>query len=473
MSDLRTPSLLRRLLIGCLAATAIIALPASAAAKPNPAKTEKVISLKGYPAPGTPDEYNVVKVLKDGDPKADNVLVLVPGTSGGAAYFRPLAKSIVKANPDYQVWSVERRENLLEDHSELDAAIAGNSTSQKLFDYYLGWLGNPNADPNHFKPVPDSSVPFAREWGMQVAVGDLRQVIRKARKEGHSVVLGGHSLGGSIITAYASWDFNGKPGAKGLDGLVYIDGGSLGGSPPTADAAATSLANLQTSSPFLDLLGVGLPWAAGIFNATGSTAALQWPDEASVAQSFPLLPANLKPPVPATNRAQYGYGLDADTNPPGLALVRVHVGQLAASGDPRGWQDGELGSIDRVADAFSGIEGMDGTAWYHPRRLSIDAAGVNNGIDNPAQPVFGERAIHGDEVDVPIYAFETSLGWANGQSRVIAAARQLAAQSGVKPKDTRYVSKPQLYAHIDPLTAAPDKNAFLKNLNQFLKKQVG
>jgi len=43
------------------------------------------------------------------------VLVLVPGTSAGAAYFEPLAKTIVRHSKGWQVWSVERRENLLED----------------------------------------------------------------------------------------------------------------------------------------------------------------------------------------------------------------------------------------------------------------------------------------------------------------------------------------------------------------------
>ena len=116
---------------------------------------------------------------------------------------------------------------------------------------------------------------------------------------------------------------------------------------------------------------------------------------------------------------------------------------------------------------------MDGTEWYFPKRLSIDSGAVNNGIENPAQAVLGDKATHGDDIDVPIYAFETSLGYANGTSRVIEAAKQLAKQSGVKKKDLRLVSKPNTYAHIDPLTATPKKNAFLKNLVKFLKKQVG
>ena len=42
--------------------------------------------------------------------------------------------------PGWQVWAVERRENLLEDHSMLDRAKHGDLTGQQLFDYYLGWL---------------------------------------------------------------------------------------------------------------------------------------------------------------------------------------------------------------------------------------------------------------------------------------------------------------------------------------------
>ena len=61
---------------------------------------------------------------------------------------------------------------------------------------------------------------------MKVAVEDLRRVITAAEDLGGKVVLGGHSLGGSVVTAYATWDFGGKPGADGLAGLVYIDGGS-------------------------------------------------------------------------------------------------------------------------------------------------------------------------------------------------------------------------------------------------------
>jgi pimeloyl-ACP methyl ester carboxylesterase len=449
----------RSLLVAMLAALAV--------AGPASAEPPRVTTMDGFAAPDTPADLNKVIVVRQGDPQADHILVLVPGTLAGAAYFAPLAKAIVHALGDWQVWSVERRENLLEDHSVLDRYLAGQATAQQALDYYLGWLANPLIT-DHFQPVPDSSVPFAREWGMNVAVEDLRRVVKAAGRHGRTVVLGGHSLGGSITTAYATWDFNGKPGAKGLSGLVFIDGGSLGGAPPTPEDAQASLDSLQSSSPWLDVVGLGLPWTAGVFNALGSSAAMIEPTAPSIASSFPLLPASLKPPVPVTNRAQYGYAVDTETGPSNLALVQMHIGHLAASGDPRDWEDGELGTVARAARVFAGFTGMDGTAWYHPRRLTIDAGAINNGVDNPAEAVFGDHAIHGDRATMPIYAFQTSLGYANGQNRVISAARQLAKQSHVPRREVELISKPQTYAHIDPLEATPSKNAFFKHLIPFL-----
>jgi hypothetical protein len=454
---------IRRSLLVAIAGLAIVA----ASSGPAGAEPLRVTTMDGFAAPGTPADLNKVIVVKQGDRSADHVLVLVPGTSAGGPYFAPLAKAIVHALPDWQVWSVERRENLLEDHSVADRYLAGQATAQQGLDYYLGWLANP-AITDHYRPVPDSSVPFARDWGMNVAVHDLRQVVRAAGRHGRTVVLGGHSLGGSITTAYATWDFNGRPGAKGLSGLVYIDGGSLGGTPPTPEEAQASLASLQSSSPWLDLVGFGLPWTAGVFNVLGSSAAMIEPTAPSIAVSFPLLPASLRPPVPVTNRAQYGYAVDTETGPANLALVQMHIGHLAATGDPRDWEDGELGTVGRAARVFAGFTGMDGTAWYHPMRLSIDARAINNGVDNPAQAVFGDRAIHGDRANMPIYAFQTSLGYANGQNRVIAAARQLAKQSHVPRREVELVSKPQTYAHIDPIAATPSKNAFFTRLIPFL-----
>ena len=100
--------------------------------------------IQGFDDPATPDVLDKVGVLKEGSPSARKILILVPGTSASAAYFQPLAQDIVSKTKDWQVWSVERRENVFEDHSMADRVKRGEATAQQLFDYYLGWLTNPS-----------------------------------------------------------------------------------------------------------------------------------------------------------------------------------------------------------------------------------------------------------------------------------------------------------------------------------------
>jgi hypothetical protein len=448
-------------LVLALAALAVLAGAGSAGA------TTKFQRIAGYDDSATPDHLDRVGILKVGPKRAPNVLVLNPGTSASAAYFRPLASTIVKQSDGWQVWAVERRENQLEDHSVVDQAKAGEASPSELFDYYLRYLSDPSIT-EHYQPVADEEVPFARGWGMRVTVEDLHRVIKRARQLGGEVVVGGHSLGGSITTAYATWDFDGSPGAKGLAGLVFIDGGS---SPAaiSAEEANERLAGLQAGSPWLTFGGIPAP-LAGLFNVVGSTGTLLEPDAPSMLQSWPLLPANLKPPVPATAIASYGYALDTETSPPALAAAQAHLGRLAASGDPRGWdRAGELTPVLRYARIFSGsgLPGLDGTAWYHPLRLSIDSGAVGAGNANPAQEVLDVDAVHGDDLGrrTRLLAFGASLGG----TRVLDAARLLAAQSGIPERHLTLVDRASTYAHNDPNSAHPE-NDFVDKLLPFLRR---
>ncbi len=447
--------------VTAIVALAVLAPPAISAV---PVRFQRI---QGFDAKATPARYDKVGVLEVGPRNAPNILILNPGTSASAAYFAPLAKTIVRKAKGWQVWAVERRENLLEDHSVLNRAKRGKATGRQLFDYYLGYLTDPSITP-HFEFVQDEDVAFARRWGMRVEIGDLRRVVRAARRRGERVAMGGHSLGGSITTAYATWDFGGKPGARGLSGLVYIDGGS-GPTPLTADQARQSLQRLQGGSPWLAFGGIQAPFA-GIFNATGSTGVLIDPNAPSLGQAFPLLPANLKPPVRVTNVGQYGYALDSETSPPALGAAQAHLGRLAASGTPRGWdRAGEITPIRRYARMFSGwgLKSLDGTAWYHPLRLTIDSGAVAAGNANPAQDVLGVRATHGDDLPkrMRIYAFGASLGG----ERVLDAARNLARQSGIPKRRLTLVDRSRSYSHNDPNSASP-KNAFVEKLVPFLDK---
>ena len=446
----------------------LVAALMAAAAVPAMAASPRFERIAGVGSPGTPAKYDKVGVLEFGSRSAPNVLILNPGTSASAAYFAPLARTVVSKAKGWQVWAVERRENLLEDHSVLNRLKSGKATPKKLFDYYLNFTTDSSIK-DHFQFIPDSDVPFARKWGMKTEIGDLRRVVQLAgKRHARRIVVGGHSLGGSITTAYATWDFAGKPGARGLAGLVFIDGASSP-TPVTSEQARQSLSDLRGGSPWLAFGGIPAPFA-GLFNVVGAGLVEVAPDAPSLLEDWPGLPSYLKTPVPATNIGGYGYALDTETSPAALAAAQAHLGHLAASGDPRGWdRAGELTPIKRFADMFSGwgLKGLDGTAWYHPHRLTIDAGAVADGNKNDAQKVLGVRATHG--ADLPrklrLYAFGASLGGL----RVLDATKTLAKQSRIPSSRVTLVDRHETYAHNDPNSAAP-KNDFVAKLLPYLRK---
>lgn len=437
---------------------------------PRAARPLAVEWMPGVAVAGTPAKYNKVGVVKVGPSTAKNVLVLEPGTSAGAAYFVPLAQWIVSKADGWQVWSVERRENLVEDQSELNLAKQGKATTTDLYNYYLGYLKNQKIT-THMQIPPASQFEFAKQWGMNVAVQDLHQVIDAAKKLGGKVVLGGHSLGGTVVTAYATWDFGGKAGADDLAGLVYIDGGSGSRSITAQDATASLQAlNLPSAPPWLTFGGIPAPYA-GVFVANGSAGVLLAPNQPSLGQTSGLLPANIVPKVRVNNEGQYGYSLDVGTSPPGLVAAQAHLGTgVAASGPVHGWNGaGALTPIDRFATMFygTGIQSVDGSEWYFPARLTADTAAVDNGNANPAQAALDMHATMGHDLPkgLLIYAFGARLG---GQ-RVLDGARELAAQSKIPASNLTLVNRESTYAHNDPNGAYP-KNDFFDQLMPFLGK---
>ena len=420
-----------------------------------------VLVLAAAPADAA-TRYGAVDVLKAGPKRADHVLVIVPGTFAGAGTTHLVARDVARRLDGWQVWSIDRRENRLEDRSMLDRALRGDASAEQLFDYYLGWLTDDSVT-THYQPPPASETDPARGWGLRTAVRDMRPVIRAANRRGGKVVLGGHSLGASIATAYATWDFGGRPGARQLDGLVLIDGGSGGREPLTEQEARERRADIESGSPFLDLTGTGVPWALGAFGVVGGGATLLAPDQLSVFDGWPLLPADLRAPYRVTNAAALGRASDTETASERLGLIQVHAGRAAESGDPRPWVDGELVPVRRLARSFA-RRGIDGPAWFHPARLSLDAGAVNNGVATPAQDVLDVRATHGDDLRLPLYAFQTELS----DGRVLRGARQLAELS--RPPFTRFVDRSSTTAHLDPLVAAPRRNDFLKTVLPFLRR---
>ena len=396
-------------------------------------------------------------MLKVGPSSAKRVLVLVPGTYGGAGNFRLVARDIVKRVPGLQVWAWDRRTQALEDTSVFER---GNPDD--AFAYYLNFQ---SVGGRTFKPVNGAEdTPYAREWGLATSLGDLRRVVQQARAGGRrKVILGGHSLGGSTVMAYAAWDFAGRAGYRDLSGLVLIDG-ALDSTRPrlSAGQARDQKRAIDEGEPFADLLGLGLPWAAGVFAQTAALFARKAPNAPAALGDYPLLPDAFKPPVRATNEAGLGYAFDETTSPEGLGLLHVRAGGLAPSGDPRPWQDGENTPVQRLARTFS-TEPANGVEWYFPRRLPLDLQAASALKPTPAGRVLGVRVRHARDVNVPLFAFGTDLT----DGRVVDAARRFARTSKI-PRAT--FAQANRFTHLDPLTATPRQNSFLTTVVPFLKR---
>jgi pimeloyl-ACP methyl ester carboxylesterase len=461
---------------------AAAAVAAAVALAPPAASSQQFLHVKwmrSVAVAGTPTKYDRVGVIKIGPAAARNVLVLEPGTSAGAAYFVPLAQWLVSKLPGWQVWSVERRENLFEDQSVLTRGKRRVASERAVFNYYLGFLLD-HSITRHLRIVPDTSAEFVKNWGVGVAVRDMNTVIQAARRLGGKVVLGGHSLGGALVTAYATWNFGGGAGARFLDGLVYDDGAGFG-NPVSAGQARQNRANLfaPTTSPFL-VFGFPAPYL-GLYSATGALSALYYPNEPSLGQTFAGLPPVLKPSVRVTNLALFAWNTNVSTSalpkfvPMGGFAFLAHMGKGLSAHmfhGARGWNSaGALTPPQRWAQMLGGpqVANADGVEWYFPDRLFVDglqSGAIDNGNANAAQQVLGIRDTMGHRLPkrLLMYAFG-----AYGGKAITAATVALARQSRIPMQNLTLVSRQRTYAHNDPAGAYPH-NVFFDHLLRFLRK---
>ena len=434
---------------------ALLLLPATAGA---------ATKVPGVPAAG-PSRYDASYVTRFGPASARTVLVLVPGFSGGAGTFNIVGPELADRIDGLQVWAVDRRSQPLEDTTVFERGLRDELTLQQVNDYYLGWIRDPSIQPR-YSPPPTESLRFAADWGLPTHLGDLRRVIRAARRGGRRVILGGHSLGASTAAIYAAWDFRGRPGYRDLDGIVLIDGGALGTFDDTeSPSEIRERLGAIREQPFADIVGVGLPWAQGIFTGLGGIYALKDPTGLSPFWNDELLPARFRPAMPATNRALLANAFDKDTSPPELGLIHLRAGGLAPSGDPRDWVDGEVTPSENVA-IFFGSQQPNGVEWFFPLRLSLDVDAASELRRNSATRALGLRPFHAGRVNVPLYAFQTDLT----QGRVLRGARRYIARSRIPRRASTLVDRKATTSHLDPVTAAPATNDFVKTVVPFLRR---
>ncbi len=168
------------------------------------------------------------------------ILVLVPGTNGGANDFDYMARELIRrSRGSVEVWTFDRRPNLIEDVTGMEAAEAAGDL-QIAIDYYFygaeingktfdGFLGQ-------------DELSYLSEWGLASVMRDLNAIVSQVpeAKRATNVFLGGHSLGAGQAMSFLGWDFDGDAstlddaGFSLLAGAILFEGGSFSPVPPVS-----------------------------------------------------------------------------------------------------------------------------------------------------------------------------------------------------------------------------------------------
>ena len=399
------------LLIVVLASCAPSATPQTVA--PNPALLETVRVqrqvIAGFNEPHTPAELNKAIYLRffwaeTTQPRA--IVVLMPGIFGGATNFDRMARTIISQDNTLEVWAIDRRSNLFEDHRRL-------LESWNAKDPLIAWRSfvRDAGKPGGFTARPASELGFMGYWGLETHLGDLRNVILQARARAPKVLLGGHSLGSVLVTMYAGWDFAGESGSSSIDGLILLDG-----------AAGNTLAADITQADYENGFDSGFAKTAGS-RALESGQALPYFDALGISPtglaklSSAALLARFDPngdspggfvPYPASNLAAGllgNAGGDNDYSPiPAFSLSAGHArGETALNLFAvliSGWKGFSVGTITGPLPGSSRVEWVAGgpgeqeftdpidfanrfwspladyQEWYFPSRLTLDLAAV-------------------------------------------------------------------------------------------------
>jgi len=450
--------------------------PSAGGTAAPPPVTQGSVSLPGSIAPANPEtgattaaELNrayaqTYQRADVGDAEITKVLVLMPGFLGGANDFDYMARRVIERSAGRTaVWAVDRRSNALEDQTGLDAAEAARNPDIAK-DYYFH--GTEVQGRRFAGFLSGTSVSFESEWGIRTHIEDLDAVITEAIRHypTAAVILGGHSLGGSIVPIYAAWNFGDHVGFERLSGVVLLEGAPNpqpgAAAPAQADyetrglgtgLTRTSLKKLRSGDPVAGLQ----PFAGIDIFVTAEIAAMRTSSlfgdplglspDTDLGQSFYGLLFGLRSLPPMTNRAAFAFGFDNDYEP--LFFVRASVGEAIGPVGPNpnlpffvglglvGPDDHLLAPIDAAAtydwrppsaQAMPDATDLDTLArllfagptnfieWYFPARLTFDVgvAGTLNvqRSGDWRKEVYGMAVTENARVDVPVFAVGGSKG---------------------------------------------------------------
>lgn len=457
----------------------------------------------GAETPAALNATRVIRFRQDLDPPvpARAILVAVPGFLAGGPSHGPLAAALVArgatAGEAIEVWTIDRRANLLEDHRGIDTAEASGDP-EIATGYYFG---RDTIDGEPFAGfAAQADVPFMSEWGMATHVEDLRRVIalvpaehRRAR-----VFLSGHSFGASVAELYAAWRFeDGVSGFEELAGVILVDGvlgdtpigeteylagGEGGGLAPSVGLDEIRASARYSALPFFGpgaLVRAAIVCERALLDPGGVRE-----DPARDRQLAILLGSTPARVPPMTNRAAVGFAFDAAHTPLTFAAFSLGV----ATGGPIEEYDNPLGSgtLARPADpgaTYDWIDAFDAdppghtpvatlaetftrgqsdfAEWYFPTRLTIDARALAGASvpEDGWQAARGLRAFDGARNDAPFLAipseFATGSSYASVPRRIAGSVGEGRPAAGATrdEADGFLVVDASSMTHADPVAA--------------------
>ena len=185
--------------------------------------------------------------------------------------------------------------------------LRGEKSLQEMFDYYLGYLDGATP-PTHHTFVNGNSHPYARQWGMQVALQDARAVVLQGAQQGQAQ---GHPR-----RALARRLADHRLRRLGLQRAARPQGHRSAWSRSTAacwEASTRStrwprpqaaIDDLSTGNPFADLLGFGIPEITGLFAEVGGIYAQLAPNSLGRrrCRASRCCRPQFNPPVPGHHR---------------------------------------------------------------------------------------------------------------------------------------------------------------------------
>jgi hypothetical protein len=115
-----------------------------------------------------------------------------------------------------------------------------------------------------------------------------------------------------------------------------------------------------------------------------------------------------------------------------------------------------------VARTFA-QEPANAVEWYFPRRLTLDVDAASEPVRSPVTRLLGLRTWHLRDVPTRLYALQTSLTG----GRVARGARRLRDRSQIT--QATIVDASATTSHLDPLTAAPERNPLVRTLVPWLR----